>query len=131
MAQPLAAISFLPLPLEASPRFLPAGARKDDLEKVVRPSSNLGFGSAVHPTNDVHELFDLFPLLGLVARSDGVLHTMGDVISQDLLFEPPEGGADGGDLKSRYRCSIDPPRPCARCRAPGLRSDSAVSRTMP
>jgi hypothetical protein len=99
MARPLAAISLLPLPLEAGPRFLRARAQKDDLERAIRRIGDLGLGSAVRPPNDVHELFDLLPLLGLVARSDGVLNAMGDVIAQDLLFEPPEGGANGGNLR--------------------------------
>ena len=47
---------------------------------------------------NIHKLGNLAPLLGGVAADDGVLDAMGDVLSQDLLLDAPQRGADGGDL---------------------------------
>src|SRR4029079_5854102 len=57
--------------------------------------NSLPFGAA----DDGHELIDLFTLSGLVSRRNGVLDTWRDVISQDLLLEPPQGRSDGCNLR--------------------------------
>ena len=42
--------------------------------------------SAIRAAHDLHQLLDLAALIGLVARGDGVLHAMRNVIAQDFLF---------------------------------------------
>jgi hypothetical protein len=49
--------------------------------------------------DDLHELFDLSALIGLVAGGNRSLHAMGNVVAQDLLFHASERGADGGNLR--------------------------------
>src|SRR5262245_18454159 len=54
--------------------------------------------SAIRAAHDLPQLLDLAALIGLIARGDGVLHAMRDVIAQDFLFQPPKRGAHRRDL---------------------------------
>jgi hypothetical protein len=54
---------------------------------------------AVGATHDSHELFDLPTLISLAACIYGVFDTMTDMIPKDFLFNPSQGGTDGGDLR--------------------------------
>jgi hypothetical protein len=42
----------------------------------------------VRAADDVHQLGDLAALVGLVARGDGMLDAMGDMVAQDFLLDP-------------------------------------------
>src|SRR3954469_13581903 len=55
---------------------------------IERPARHLP-RSALRPPDDVHQLFDLPALLGLVARRDRMLDAVPHVIAQDFLFQPP------------------------------------------
>src|SRR5262249_38555460 len=54
---------------------------------------------ALGAAHDVHQLFDLSPLIGLVAGGDRMLDAMGDVIAQDLLLQAPQRGAHRRNLR--------------------------------
>src|SRR5258708_17529561 len=54
---------------------------------------------ALGAAHDVHQLFDLSPLIGLVAGGDGMLDAMGDVIAQDLLLDAPKRGPHRRNLR--------------------------------
>src|SRR3954462_6975737 len=54
--------------------------------------------SALRPPDDVHQLFDLPALLGLIAGRNRVLDAVPHMIAQDLFFQPPQCGADRRDL---------------------------------
>jgi hypothetical protein len=68
-------------------------ATRGEFRYFRRPRS-----SPVGATYDVHQLGDLAPLRGLVAGSDRILDAVRDMIAQDFLFGPPQGGAHGRDL---------------------------------
>lgn len=55
--------------------------------------------SAVGATDHAHELGDLAPLLGLIARGDGALDAMGNVIAQNFLLGAPQGCAHRRNLR--------------------------------
>src|SRR4029077_3447049 len=46
--------------------------------------------SSVRAAYDRHQLFDLTPLVGLVARSNRMLDAMAHVIAEDFLFQPAQ-----------------------------------------
>src|SRR5262249_45507737 len=56
-------------------------------------------GLALGAADDVHQLLDLSPLIGLVAGGNRMLHTMGDVIAQDLLLHAPHRRAHRRNLR--------------------------------
>lgn len=47
----------------------------------------------------VHQLGDLAALIGAVARGDGALHAMRNMVAQDLLLHPAQGRAHRGNLR--------------------------------
>ena len=47
---------------------------------------------------DVDQFADLAALVGLIAGGDRVLDAMRDMIAQDLLLDPAQRGAHGGNL---------------------------------
>src|SRR5262249_35318860 len=65
------------------------------LPRGGRHAAALTLGAA----HDVHQLFDLSPLIGLVAGGDRMLDAMGDVIAQDLLLEAPQRRAHRRNLR--------------------------------
>src|SRR5215831_6089384 len=71
---------------------------------------------ALGAAHDVHQLFDLSALIGLVAGGDRMLHAMGDVIAQDLLLEAPKRGAHRRNLRhdvDAVAILVDHPRDAA------------------
>ena len=65
------------------------GARTGDAPKKL----------SVGTTHHGHEFLDFAALLGLVARRDGVVDAMRDVITQDLFLDATKGGAHRRDLR--------------------------------
>jgi P-type Cu+ transporter len=59
---------------------------------VARPASETRSSIllAFRPTHDIHQLFDLPALVGLVAGCDCALHAVRDMIAQDFLLETPQ-----------------------------------------
>ena len=55
--------------------------------------------SAIRPADGVHQFRDLTALVGFVARGNGVLDAMGDVVAQDFFFGATQCRAHGGDLR--------------------------------
>jgi hypothetical protein len=55
--------------------------------------------STLGSADDRHKFLDLATLIGLVARCDCTLDTIGHVITQNLFFDPPQGCANGRDLR--------------------------------
>src|SRR5262245_57524349 len=66
--------------------------------KAIRDRGSRPVRSAIRAAHDLHQLLDLAALICLVARGDGVLDAMRDVIAQDFLFEPSESRAHRRDL---------------------------------
>lgn len=54
--------------------------------------------SPVRPPDDLHEFLDLTPLIGPVARGNGVLDAVADVVPEDFFLQSPQGGTNGADL---------------------------------
>src|ERR1700722_15382238 len=64
----------------------------------------LGEGlSSVASRNDLHQLGDLAPLLGLIARRDRLFDAMGGVIGEDFLF----GAAQRRAHRRKLRDDVD------------------------
>jgi len=55
--------------------------------------------STLGASQNVHKLRDFLPLIRLVARRDGILNAVADMITQDFLFHPIESGANRADLR--------------------------------
>jgi hypothetical protein len=53
---------------------------------------------SIGTTHHRHEFFDFAALLGLVARRDGMIDAMRDVITQDLLLDAAQRRAHRRDL---------------------------------
>jgi hypothetical protein len=76
----------------------PAKARPDRLGGFSRCSSH-NRCLPVRSADDFNQFRDLLALIGLVAARDRMLDAMGDVVLQDLLFDPPQRGAHRRDLR--------------------------------
>src|SRR5262249_19954737 len=49
--------------------------------------------------DDLHQLFNLSALIGLVAGGDCAFHAMGEVVAQDFLLHSPQRGANRRNLR--------------------------------
>jgi hypothetical protein len=56
-------------------------------------------GLAIGAAYDLHQLFNFSALIGLAAGGDRSVHTMGDVVAQDLLLHSSERGAHRRNLR--------------------------------
>jgi hypothetical protein len=54
--------------------------------------------SSRRSSEDVHQLRHLFALFGLVARGDRVLHAMGNMVAEEVVLDPAQGGPYRADL---------------------------------
>src|ERR1043166_9928895 len=75
-----------------------AGPKSPDFRPLSRASIR-ATNSPLRPPHHVHQLGDLAPLIGLVARGDRVLDAMGDVVAQDFLLGAAQRRAYRRDLR--------------------------------
>lgn len=54
---------------------------------------------AARPRDNIHKFGNLLTLLTLVAGGDGAVDAMADMVAQNFLLDPAQGGANRRDLR--------------------------------